>query len=66
MSYNGVMSGITKETRIQDAGKRALQEAQERAEKSKGKDLPIELGGRDGPEPTRFGDWEKKGIVSDF
>ena len=28
--------------------------------------LPVELGGRDGPEPTRFGDWEKKGIVSDF
>jgi hypothetical protein len=27
---------------------------------------PKELGGRDGPEPTRFGDWEKGGIVSDF
>ena len=25
-----------------------------------------EYGGRDGPEPTRYGDWEKKGIISDF
>ncbi len=25
-----------------------------------------EIGGTDGPEPTRFGDWEKKGIASDF
>ena len=27
---------------------------------------PLELGGRDGPEPVRFGDWEKKGIAIDF
>ena len=25
-----------------------------------------EIGRADGPEPTRFGDWEKKGITSDF
>ena len=25
-----------------------------------------EIGGAQGPEPTRYGDWEKKGIVSDF
>jgi hypothetical protein len=25
-----------------------------------------ELGGRKGPEPTRYGDWEKNGIISDF
>ena len=25
-----------------------------------------EIGGTEGPEPTRFGDWEKKGITSDF
>lgn len=25
-----------------------------------------EVGGRDGPEPTRYGDWEVKGICSDF
>jgi len=25
-----------------------------------------EVGGREGPEPTRYGDWEKNGIISDF
>lgn len=30
------------------------------------KNLKKEIGGQDGPEPTRFGDWEKKGITSDF
>ena len=33
---------------------------------SKKKSLKKEFGGQDGPEPTRFGDWEKKGITSDF
>lgn len=27
---------------------------------------PREVGGRNGPDPTRYGDWEKGGIVSDF
>lgn len=27
---------------------------------------PKEIGGPSGPEPTRFGDWERKGRVSDF
>ena len=27
---------------------------------------PLELGGRDGPEPTRFGDWERAGRCIDF
>ena len=27
---------------------------------------PKEIGGPKGPEPTRFGDWEQKGRVSDF
>jgi hypothetical protein len=30
------------------------------------KKLPKEIGGREGPEPTRYGDWERKGIISDF
>lgn len=29
-------------------------------------DLPAEVGGRDGPEPTRFGDWEISGKCTDF
>ncbi|MBD8525266.1 DUF1674 domain-containing protein [Pseudomarimonas arenosa] len=27
---------------------------------------PVEVGGREGPEPTRFGDWEKNGRCIDF
>lgn len=52
--------------KIEAAAKRALDEAQQRKSQAQDKALPTELGGRDGPEPTRFGDWEKKGITSDF
>ncbi|MCA1775514.1 MAG: DUF1674 domain-containing protein [Loktanella sp.] len=48
------------------AAQRALAEAQERRKASEAKDMPTELGGRDGPEPVRYGDWEKKGIAYDF
>jgi len=51
---------------LSDAAKRALAEAEARRDAKAKADLPKELGGRDGPEPTRFGDWEKKGITSDF
>ena len=51
---------------LPDAAKRALAEAEERRKKAKELDLAKELGGRDGPEPVRFGDWEKKGIICDF
>ena len=47
------------------AAKRALAEAAERR-KSEKPDLPVELGGRNGPEPVRYGDWEKKGLAIDF
>ena len=43
---------------------RALAEARLRAVKPV--ERPVELGGRDGPDPVRFGDWEKKGIAIDF
>ena len=55
-----------KQKRLKSAGERALAEAEARKKAEKQKKLPKELGGRDGPEPTRFGDWEKKGITSDF
>ncbi len=55
-----------KAQRIKDAANRALKEAAAREAAAPQKDLPPELGGRDGPEPTRFGDWERKGIISDF
>ena len=31
-----------------------------------GKAAPREIGGREGPEPTRYGDWEKNGRCVDF
>ena len=47
---------------------RALEEAKKRQadEKTNIEDRPVELKGRGGLEPTRFGDWEVKGITSDF
>lgn len=47
------------------AARRALAEAEERR-KAATPALPKELGGRDGPEPVRYGDWEKKGLAVDF
>ncbi len=54
--------------KLSPAAKRALEEAEERrkARAGKSKTGTGEVGGRDGPEPTRYGDWEKDGIVSDF
>jgi len=43
---------------------RALAEAETRRKAAA--ELPKEIGGRAGLEPTRFGDWEKKGIATDF
>jgi hypothetical protein len=50
------------------AAERALAEAaQRRAEtERKLRDHPEELHGRKGPDPVRYGDWEVKGIASDF
>ena len=47
---------------------KALEEAKKRRadEKNKHVTRPVELKGRGGLEPTRFGDWEVKGITSDF
>lgn len=49
------------------AAQRALAEAEERRKTAAAeKPLPKELGGRDGPEPVRYGDWEKGGLAIDF
>ncbi|HSZ73604.1 MAG TPA: DUF1674 domain-containing protein [Rhizomicrobium sp.] len=50
--------------RIREAGERAKAEAEARHKEAA--PLPKELGGPAGPEPTRFGDWERRGIASDF
>jgi hypothetical protein len=46
--------------------RRALLEAAARRAASHPPQLPPEEGGPSGPEPTRYGDWEKNGIASDF
>ena len=51
---------------LSPAARRALEEAAARRRTIGDPDLPVELGGRDGPEPVRYGDWEKKGIAYDF
>jgi hypothetical protein len=50
------------------AAQRALAEAEARrqAAAANAKPLAEESGGPKGPEPTRYGDWENKGIASDF
>lgn len=52
--------------RIAEAGARAKAEAEARRARELTAQLPPELGGPKGPEPTRFGDWERKGIAVDF
>ncbi|KRQ17576.1 DUF1674 domain-containing protein [Bradyrhizobium sp. DASA03076] len=53
---------------LSPAAQRALAEAEERrrAAAARAKTVPKELQGPKGPEPTRYGDWERKGIASDF
>ena len=63
---------MNKKDKVQNSKKmseeaiRALDEARLRRQKKIKQTLPTELGGRDGPDPVRFGDWEKKGIATDF
>jgi hypothetical protein len=50
------------------AAQRALAEAEARRKAAEANAKPVakESGGPKGPEPTRYGDWENKGIASDF
>ena len=55
---------------LSPAAQRALAEAEARRKQAalelENESQPKEINGQAGPEPTRFGDWEKKGIISDF
>ena len=48
------------------AARRALEEAAARRTADDTQALPPEDGGPRGPEPTRYGDWERKGLAVDF
>jgi hypothetical protein len=54
------------EVELTPAARRALEEAAARRAAEAAAEKPEELGGPAGPEPTRFGDWERKGMAVDF
>ena len=54
------------QTPLPPAAQRALAEAEARRKAQGAPTLPRELGGREGPEPVRYGDWERRGIAVDF
>ncbi len=56
----------TSRTDLPPAAQRALAEAEARRKAAEPAKMPVERGGRDGPEPVRYGDWEKKGLAVDF
>ena len=53
---------------LTSAAKRALAEAEARRQAAREKEAaqPREIGGRGGKEPVRYGDWEVKGLATDF
>ena len=51
---------------LPEAAKRALTEAEARRKAADPLVFERELGGRDGPDPVRYGDWEKKGLAVEF
>jgi hypothetical protein len=52
--------------RLSPEARRALEEAVARRRAAPVAALPAEIGGRNGEEPTRYGDWERKGLAVDF
>jgi hypothetical protein len=61
-------ASATERKQLPLAAQRALAEAEARRQAlaAEAKPLPNEVQGPKGPEPTRYGDWENKGIASDF
>ncbi|MEI9902409.1 MAG: DUF1674 domain-containing protein [Hyphomicrobium sp.] len=62
-----IMTSKIEKRPLSPAAERALAEAEERRRQAREQKKPApEVGGRDGPDPARYGDWEKGGIASDF
>jgi hypothetical protein len=56
-----------KQKSLSPEAERALAEADERRRLAAPQpEPPVEINGPKGPEPVRYGDWERKGIASDF
>jgi hypothetical protein len=62
------MQSSSEKRSLPPAAERALAEAaaRRRAETAAAKKAKVEVGGREGPDPARYGDWEKGGFASDF
>jgi len=60
------LSGAAPGKPLSPAARRALEEAALRRVRATAVEPTDEQGGPKGPEPTRFGDWERKGIAVDF
>ncbi|MBR1269483.1 DUF1674 domain-containing protein [Bradyrhizobium sp. AUGA SZCCT0222] len=68
-SPSAALPGAAPGKPLTPAAQRALAEAEARrkaAEANTAQPAQKELQGPKGPEPTRYGDWERKGIASDF
>lgn len=57
---------LEKRKALTPEARRALQEAEERRARNATANAPREIGGPKGPEPVRYGDWERGGRAFDF
>ncbi len=64
--FNTDVPHATPERPLSEVARRALLEAADRRAAEQAAESDPEYGGPTGPEPTRFGDWEKKGLAVDF
>lgn len=65
-AFNADVPHATPERPLNETARRALLEAAERRAAQHKTAPDVEHGGPRGPEPTRYGDWEKKGLAIDF
>lgn len=65
-AFNADVPDATPDRPLGEAARRALFEAAERRAQAGAVEVEVEHGGPAGPEPTRYGDWEKKGLAVDF
>jgi hypothetical protein len=66
MTSDPLPPGAAPDKPLSPPARRALEEAAARRAEAKAVEAADEQGGPKGPEPTRFGDWERKGVAVDF
>jgi hypothetical protein len=62
----GEIQGAAPGKALSEVARRALMEANARKQSAQSLELQPETGGPTGEEPTRYGDWERKGMAVDF